>query len=238
MPEAKKPVDRRNFIKYAGAAVVAAAAIGGGYYYSTQRPPTPTATTPSGPSGEPVKIAVPAPLSGPYAYYGNELMEGIREGVLDVNAAGGVLGRPVETYVRDTELTPAVATRRMTELIETEKVAFIVGEIGSQNNFAINEISKREKIHFMVGNQTETTMHTKDVLSPYTSFPMTVNQTAAYANMATTIAKVGPKHYTLAVDYVWGHEQETMTKEALKVFNGEWIGGERFPWGQPISQPC
>ena len=243
MAESKKPVSRRNFIKYAGAGIVAAAAIGGGYYYSTQKPPTqtptttptvtitPTATTPSGPKGEPVKIAVPAPMSGPYAYYGNELLEGIREGVLDVNAAGGVLGRPVEYLVRDTELTPAVATRRMTELIETEKVAFIVGEIGSQNNFAINEVSKREKIHFMVGNQTETTMHTKDVLSPYTSFPMTVNQTAAYANIATTIEKVGPKHYTLAVDYVWGHEQESMTKEALKVFNGEWVGGESFPLG-------
>ncbi|MCX6659048.1 MAG: ABC transporter substrate-binding protein, partial [Candidatus Bathyarchaeota archaeon] len=103
MAETKKPVNRRNFLKYAGAGIVAAAAVGGGYYYSTQKPPTQT-QPPTTILGEPVKIAVPAPLSGPYAYYGNELMEGIREGVLDVNAAGGVLGRPVEYLVRDTEL--------------------------------------------------------------------------------------------------------------------------------------
>jgi branched-chain amino acid transport system substrate-binding protein len=33
------------------------------------------------------------------------------------------------------------------------------------------------------------------------------------------------------VDYVWGHELEEMSKRALDIFDGELIGGQRFPLG-------
>jgi branched-chain amino acid transport system substrate-binding protein len=241
LSETEKPVNRRNFIKYAGAGIIAAAAIGGGYYYYTstgerKTPDGKTITSPTvepteTPKGEPIKIGCPLVLTGTYAYYGVEMGQGIEIAVDEINAKGGVLGRPVEVIIRDTELTPAVATRRVNELIEREKIDFIVGVLGSQVNFAINEVSKRAKIPFMVGNQTETTMHTKDVLSPYAAFPMTVNQTAAYANIATTVDKIGSKHYVLTVDYVWGHEQEEMSKKALDKFGGEFIGNQRFPLG-------
>jgi branched-chain amino acid transport system substrate-binding protein len=241
LSKTEKPVNRRNFIKYAGAGIIAAAAIGGGYYYytSTGERKTPDGKTITSPTveptetrkGEALKIAVPLPLTGTYAYYGVEMQQGIEIAVDELNANGGVLDRPVEVIVRDTEITPAVATRRVNELIEREKIDFIVGVLGSQVNFAINEVSKRAKIPFMVGNQTETTMHASDVLSPYAAFPMTVNQTAAYANIATTVDKFGPKHYAITVDYVWGHEQEEMSKKALDKFGGEFIGGQRVPLG-------
>jgi branched-chain amino acid transport system substrate-binding protein len=225
MSGTKKEVGRRNFLKYAAGGLVAAAvAIGGGYYiYRSQ--------VPEMPKGDPIKIAVPLSLTGTYAYYGVEMGQGIEIAVDEINATGGVLGRPIEVIIRDTEMVPAVATRRVMELIERENVAFISGVLSSNVNFAINEISKREQIIWMCGNQTETTMHTKEVLSPYTCFAMTVNQVGAYANIGVTVDKLGTKHYGLTVDYVWGHEQEEMTKKALDDFGGEWIGGERFALG-------
>lgn len=226
MSKTQKSVSRRRFLKYAGAGIAAAAvAIGGGYYYYKSK----EEEIPEMPTAKPLKIACPLVQTGTYAFYGVEMGQGIEVAVDELNANGGVLGRPVEVIIRDTELTPAVATRRVNELIEREKVEFIVGVLGSQVNFAINEVSKRSKIPFMIGNQTETTMHTKEVLSPYAAFPMTVNQTAAYANIATTVDKIGSKHYILTVDYVWGHEQEEMSKKALEIFGGEFIGGQRFP---------
>lgn len=225
MTKPKEDISRRKFLKYgAGGLVAAAVAIGGGYWlYRSQVPGAPT--------GNPLKIAVPLPMTGTYAYYGVEMGQGIEIAVDELNATGGVLGRPVEVIIRDTEMVPAVATRRTMELIERENVEFICGVLSSAVNFAINEVSKREKVPFMVGNQTETSMHTKEVLSPYAAFPMTVNQVAAYANVSASVKNLGPKHYALTVDYVWGHEQEEMTKKALEIFGGEFIGGDRFPLG-------
>ena len=49
-----------------------------------------------------------------------------------VNARGGVLGRQIEVLFRDDQLKPAVGAQRTKELIENEKVEFIVGGLAAQ----------------------------------------------------------------------------------------------------------
>jgi ABC-type branched-subunit amino acid transport system substrate-binding protein len=51
------------------------------------------------PSGEPIKIGSPYNLTGGYASIDNPAANGSRLAVKELNAAGGVLGRPLEIVI-------------------------------------------------------------------------------------------------------------------------------------------
>jgi branched-chain amino acid transport system substrate-binding protein len=73
----------------------------------------------------PVKIAVMAELSGPQAALGQDKLDTIN---MIVERNGGKLGGvPVQIVRRDTQLKPEVANQIADELIEKEKVSFVVG---------------------------------------------------------------------------------------------------------------
>lgn len=73
----------------------------------------------------PVKIAVMAELSGPQAALGQDKLDTIN---MIVERNGGKLGGvPVQIVRRDTQLKPEVANQIADELIEKEKVNFVVG---------------------------------------------------------------------------------------------------------------
>lgn len=85
-----------------------------------------------GPPGVPaVRIGALAPLSPPgWVDAGRHLLAGLELGVRDVNAAGGVGGRPIELLVRDTAADPARAAAAVDEL-ERLGVTAVAGEYHS-----------------------------------------------------------------------------------------------------------
>ena len=81
--------------------------------------------------GPPVRIGALAPLSPPgWVEAGRHLLAGLELGVRDVNAAGGVGGRPLELLVRDTAADPAKAAAAVDELASLG-VAALAGEYHS-----------------------------------------------------------------------------------------------------------
>lgn len=90
-----------------------------------------TTTGGAAPSGEPVKIGAPLPLTGAYAADGEHMEMGLEMAVADLNAAGGLLGRPVELKVFDIqELLPETVAASKDYLIEKEKVDVVVEGYG------------------------------------------------------------------------------------------------------------
>ncbi|MFD8482085.1 ABC transporter substrate-binding protein [Kitasatospora sp. NPDC059673] len=78
-----------------------------------------------------VRIGVLVPLSRPgWVEAGQQLLGGMELAVREVNAAGGVAGRPVELLVRDTAADPQRAKAAVTELAGLE-VAALAGEFHS-----------------------------------------------------------------------------------------------------------
>src|SRR3954453_1495634 len=53
------------------------------------------------PSGEPIKIGSPYNLTGGYASLDNPAANGSKLAVKEINAAGGVLGRPLQIFIED-----------------------------------------------------------------------------------------------------------------------------------------
>ncbi|WP_051731819.1 ABC transporter substrate-binding protein [Kitasatospora phosalacinea] len=78
-----------------------------------------------------VRVGALVPLSPPgWVAAGRQLLAGLELGVRDVNAAGGIDGRPVELLVRDTAADPARAAEAVGELAGLGAAA-LVGEYHS-----------------------------------------------------------------------------------------------------------
>lgn len=85
-----------------------------------------------GATGDTIKIGAVAPLSAPGSVTGGTAMKAAFEIALDeINAAGGVLGKPVELVLVDTEGLPERGTAAMERLINQEGVVGVVGEYHS-----------------------------------------------------------------------------------------------------------
>ena len=73
-------------------------------------------------SGEPIRIGAMYALSGDKAAIGTNIMRGVDFAVEEINAAGGVNGRPIEIVRGDTQGDPKVARSVAERLITQDKV--------------------------------------------------------------------------------------------------------------------
>lgn len=89
-------------------------------------------TIPAATAGDvtPIVIAIEAPLSGAQANNGRDMARGVRLAVNQVNAAGGVNGRPVRLVRLDDQADPALAL----SMVEQAKAAGAVAVIGPYNS--------------------------------------------------------------------------------------------------------
>ncbi|MDF1536663.1 MAG: branched-chain amino acid ABC transporter substrate-binding protein [bacterium] len=79
---------------------------------------------------EPVKLGVAGPHSGDLASYGIPTVRAAELAVKEINATGGILGRPVELLVEDDVCKPEVATNTATKLVSDGAVV-VLGHICS-----------------------------------------------------------------------------------------------------------
>lgn len=94
-------------------------------------------------SMEPIKIGGLAPLSAPGAVVGGEAMRAAMMIAADeLNAKGGVLGRPVELIVVDTEGLPERGTAVMERLINQDGVVGVGGGYHSSVCVAAKEVAR------------------------------------------------------------------------------------------------
>ena len=81
-----------------------------------------------------VRIGFPVPLTGAFGAEAQDQVRCAELAVAQVNAAGGIAGRKVELLVRDDKLNPGEAATRALELIEKDKVHFVVGALAGNRD--------------------------------------------------------------------------------------------------------
>ncbi|MBZ2171598.1 ABC transporter substrate-binding protein [Desulfovibrio sp. DS-1] len=81
--------------------------------------------------GEPVRLGMSAPFSGPGVSLGREFHRGAASCLARVNAAGGVHGRRVEIVAMDDGYDPDRTVRNVIRLIEEERVFALFGLVGT-----------------------------------------------------------------------------------------------------------
>jgi branched-chain amino acid transport system substrate-binding protein len=93
-------------------------------------------------SGETLKVAVLAPLSGQVPTFGASTRDGFLLAVEEWNAKGGVLGRQIEAVVEDSQCSADPAVNAANKVIDQDGVKFIVGEVCSSASIPVSEIAE------------------------------------------------------------------------------------------------
>lgn len=78
-------------------------------------------------AAEPIRLGVLVSETGPAAWLGEPEMKGAQLAVEELNAKGGILGRPVTLVFYNDESTPEKAVLGARKLLEQDKVAAIIG---------------------------------------------------------------------------------------------------------------
>lgn len=177
-----------------------------------------------------IKIGFPVPLTGPYGTEAQDQVRAAQLAVAQFNDAGGLGGRKAELVVRDDKLNPGEAATRTLELVEKEKVNFVVGSLSAAVQLAINNVTKERGIIFNSISQSDAINQVPDfsrftfheALNPH----MTSGAVGRYA-----FSKFGKKVAFLTADYAYGHEMVRGFLEVGKAFNIENLGDIRHPLG-------
>ena len=75
--------------------------------------------------------------------------KGMELAVAEINAAGGVLGRPLEIVSRDDNGNPGDAVRVAEELLSREKAVMLMGTFASNVGLAVADLAKQRKVLFL-----------------------------------------------------------------------------------------
>lgn len=105
-------------------------------------------------AADPIRIGHLASITGAEASFGISTDRGIAIAVEERNAAGGVLGRPIEVAVVDTQSKNQEVNNCMTKLIQQDKVVAVVGEIASSNTIAAAPAAQRYKVPLVTPGST------------------------------------------------------------------------------------
>jgi len=119
------------------------------------------------PSGPPIEIGAILSISGPYAPLGEPEQNAINIAVADVNASGGIGGRPLHVTILDDGSKADTAQQLATQLAG-EKVAAIIGGSISPPSVAIARVANDAKILHLFLTPTQTVWNTKTGVQPYT----------------------------------------------------------------------
>jgi len=80
---------------------------------------------------EPIRMGYLPALTGPSSSTGIGINRGVQLAVEEINAAGGIDGRPIELITRDTQSDPTKAVNGAAELSKGEKVSVVLGPVNS-----------------------------------------------------------------------------------------------------------
>ena len=180
-----------------------------------------------------VKIGVIAEFSGPFADYGNQMLNGMKT-YLKLNG-DTFAGRKVEIITRDTTgPAPEVAKRHAQELIARDNVDILAGFGLTPNALAVGPISAEAKKPMVITNAATSVITTR---SPYIvrvshTLPQQTEPIARWA------LKNGVKRaYTLVSDYGPGIDSEVQFVKSFKAGGGEIVDSVRVPLQNPDFAP-
>ena len=148
-----------------------------------------------------------AAFAGPYK-------QGLELAVEEVNAAGGVLGRPLEFIFRDDQGKPGEAVKIAEELVTRDGVVMITGTIFSHVGLAISSwAAEKKQVYLAAEPLADALVWAKG--NAYT-FRLRASTFMQAAMLAEEAAKTDAKTYaTIAPNYAYGKDAVAAFKKSL-----------------------
>ena len=178
---------------------------------------------------EPIKIGLVAALSGQSAKSGEALTRGLTIAIDEINADGGILGRPVELIRRDDESNPAKGMLAARELIQREKVTVLFGGLDTPVSLAIVPLANQMKVPFMGAWAAGTSITQNGASDNYVFRVSAMDEIVDEALVQYGIDEYGmQKPGMLLINNPWGESNEKGFRHALEQRDMTWAGIERI----------
>lgn len=116
-------------------------------------------------AAEPIRVGVSGPFTGGSSPMGISMRDGIRVAVAELNAAGGVLGRPIQLVERDDEASNDRGALVVQELINQHKVVAGLGIVNTGVALASQRFYQQARIPIITSVATGSLV-TKQFLPP------------------------------------------------------------------------
>jgi branched-chain amino acid transport system substrate-binding protein len=178
----------------------------------------------------PIKIGMVDPLTGVYAAVAQNEVIGARLAVDNINAKGGVLGRPLELLVEDSANDVGTGVQKTRKLIDRDQVSFIIGDVNSGIAQAMAQVTAEKKVlHVVSGGHTDGITGKDCKWNVY----RVCNTTRMEANSVSDLLfnKYGKRWHFITPDYAFGHTLQEACAANLKKLGGTVTGNELTPLG-------
>ena len=173
---------------------------------------------------QPIRIGVVTPLSGTYAGIGQQVKWGLDLAARQINAAGGVAGRPLELIYEDEEANPAVAVQKAEKLFQVNKVDFLTGTVNSGSTLAVGQLAERNN-RLIATTVSFADSITGDKCSPNV-FRVNARAGMQSAALADWLAGTHPNAnvFYLGPDYEMGRSTVAAFKQAAEAKGAKSVG--------------
>lgn len=179
----------------------------------------------------PIKFGLCDPLTGTYAQLGKNEQVGCELAVEQINAKGGILGRPVALVVEDsTSADTGAAVQKARKLIERDHVNFLLGNVNSAMALAIGQVSNELRtLHIVTGGHTDAVTGSQCHWNVFRVCNTTRMETNSVSKLL--FDKYGKRWYFITPDYAFGHTLQQGFEASLKQFGGTEVGASLTPLG-------
>ena len=181
---------------------------------------------------EPVRIGAVLPFSGGLELFGEQARIGIDLAAAEINAQGGILGRPVEIHFQDMRTDPKAAAEKARMLVLREEVIAVCGPITSSARNAMIPHMMRERTPLLYATNYEGADEDGGGCGRYLFFFNTVpNQDTAPLIPYLKEVGLGDRYYMFGANYVWPRNVFKSAKAMIRKMGGRELGEEYTAFG-------
>ena len=176
-------------------------------------------------TGEPVTIGVSGPLTGQNAQYGAQWKKGFDLALDEVNARGGVKGRPLQYVFEDSQADPRQTVAIAQKFVGDPKIVVEVGDFSSTASMAASPIYQRAGlVQFGFTNSHPNFTKGGDFI-----WSNSVSQADEQPRLAKYVADLGfKKAAVLYLNTDWGRASQKLFTEAAKADGVDVVASEGY----------
>jgi urea transport system substrate-binding protein len=187
-------------------------------------------------AADPILVASMYDLSGGLEAAGKPMLDVLNFAVDDMNAAGGLLGRPVKVISFDTQTNMQLYAQYAQEAALKDRVSVVHGGITSASREVIRPVLDKYKTLYFYDMPYEGGVCDRNIFIDGVTPAHNTQVLVDYG-----LKNWGKKVYTLAADYNYGQITSDWVKKYVKDGGGEVLGTEFFPldatnFGSTISK--
>lgn len=174
-----------------------------------------------------VRLGLMPPLSGVVAMYGLEISRAARIACDEINAGGGVLGKPLELVIEDDGSLPESAVAAANKLLDRYRCTALIGNLLSNSRIAVAyrvaEVRKAPYLNF--------SFYEGSILSRYFFHFAALPNQQIDRMIPYMRDKYGPRMFFAGNNYEWPRGSVDAAKRALLRAGGEVAGEEYYAIG-------